>query len=36
MVVLFLVQNIEVTKFFFIKIALFKNKTFTNFCKNCT
>ena len=33
MVVLFLVQNIEITKFFFIKTALLKNKIIISFVK---
>jgi len=33
MVVLFLAQNSEITKFFFIKTALFKNKIITIFVK---
>ena len=33
MVVLFLAQNIEITKFFFIKTALLKNKIITIFVK---
>jgi len=33
MVVLFLAQNIEITKFFFIKTALLKNKIIISFVK---
>jgi len=33
MVVLFLAQNIEITKFFFIKTALIKSKIITIFVK---
>jgi len=33
MVVLFLAQNIEITKFFFIKTALLQNKIITVFVK---
>jgi len=33
MVVLFLAQNIETTKFFFLKTALLKNKIITIFVK---
>jgi len=36
MVVLFLAHNIEVTKFFFIKTALFKNKIISIFVKLVT
>jgi len=33
MVILFLAQNIEITKFFFIKTALLKSKIITIFVK---
>ena len=36
MVFLFLAQNIEITKFFFIKTALLENKKNCKFCKTST